>query len=232
MPIRNVSIPVRHHGVGDHRLRSEPIEKKVMPVITVEAQIEAGRAEDERQQRNRAAHQKGEKGRQRRPRRRAADRRKPVLLGHHGVDPAVARAGDDIDGAVERLAREALGLEDLPDLLALAFGRKLDMPLLHPAHLLVFLDLGLGPGIVGGGHGEAVGEQIGGAEDEQGLGGKLRADHPCHHGEGGHRAVDTAIDPIAQIADARPLLEALGDVARGVSVLEMSGVHASSLAVR
>ena len=77
-----------------------------------------------------------------------------------------------LDGAVQRLALEALGLKDLPDLLALAFGRDLDMPLLHVAHMLIFLDLGLGAGIVGGGHGEAVGEQIGHAEDEQSLGGK------------------------------------------------------------
>jgi hypothetical protein len=42
MPIRNVSIPARHQGAGDQWLLSEPMAKKVKPVIVVEAQIEAG----------------------------------------------------------------------------------------------------------------------------------------------------------------------------------------------
>ena len=154
-----------------------------------------------------------------------------MLLGHHGVDPTLRLAGDHIDGAVERLALEALGMEDLADLLALAFRRELDMPLLHAAHLLIFLDLGLGAGIVGGGHREAVGEQIGGAQDQQGLGRKLGADDAGHHREGGHRAVDAAIDPVAQIADMRPALEPPGDVAGVVSMLEMPGVHGALLAL-
>jgi hypothetical protein len=49
--------------------------------------------------------------------------------------------------------------------------------------------------------------------------------HAGDHGEGGHRAVDAAIDPIAQVADARPELEPLGDFVRVVVVLEMPGVH-------
>jgi hypothetical protein len=43
-------------------------------------------------------------------------------------------------------------MENLADLLALAFRSELDMPLLHVPHLRIFLDLGLGAGIVGGGH--------------------------------------------------------------------------------
>ena len=84
-----------------------------------------------------------------------------------------------IDGAVERVASEALGMEDLADLLALAFRRELDMPLFHTAHLLIFFDLGPGAGIVGGGHREAIGEQIGGAQDQQGLDRKLSAGTPA-----------------------------------------------------
>ena len=72
-------------------------------------------------------------------------------------------------------------MEDLADLLALAFWRKLDMPLLHAAHLLIFFALGLGAGIVGGGHREAIGEQIGGAQDQQGLGRKLRTGDASYH---------------------------------------------------
>ena len=148
-----------------------------------------------------------------------------MLLGHHGLDPAVALLGDDLHGAVERFALEALGLKDLTDLLALAFGRNLDVALLHVAHMLVFLDLGSGAGEIGGGHGEAVGKKIGHAENEQRLGGKRRSGHACDHGEGGHGAVDAAIDPVAQIADPRPLFQPLGDFARAMTMLEMSGVH-------
>ena len=43
MPMAKVSSPARHHGDGDHRLRIEPMEKKVSPVMTVEASIVAGR---------------------------------------------------------------------------------------------------------------------------------------------------------------------------------------------
>ena len=43
MPMAKVSSPVLHHGAGDQRLRSEPMEKKVSPVMTVEASIVAGK---------------------------------------------------------------------------------------------------------------------------------------------------------------------------------------------
>jgi hypothetical protein len=79
------------------------------------------------------------------------------------------------------------------------------MSFLHVADLRIFLDLGLGAGIVGGGHREAIGEQIGGAQDQQGLGRKLGAGDAGHHRKCGHRAVDAAIDPVAQIADVRPV---------------------------
>ena len=45
-----------------------------------------------------------------------------MLLGHHGVDPALAMLGDDADGSFQRVPLEALGPEDLPDLLALTLG--------------------------------------------------------------------------------------------------------------
>ena len=99
------------------------------------------------------------------------------------------------------------------------------MALLHVAHVLIFFDLGLGAGVIGGCHGEAVGEQIGNAEDKQSLGGKRCSNDARDHGESCHRAVDAAIDPIAQITDAWPELEPLGDFVRVVVVLEMPGIH-------
>ena len=42
MPIRKVSMPARHQGEGDKRPRSDPIEKTVAPVISVEVNSEAG----------------------------------------------------------------------------------------------------------------------------------------------------------------------------------------------
>ena len=42
MPMAKVSSPARHHGAGDQRLRNEPMEKKVIPVMMVEASMVAG----------------------------------------------------------------------------------------------------------------------------------------------------------------------------------------------
>ena len=42
MPMAKVSRPERHQGIGDHRLLNEPMEKKVMPVMIVEAWMVAG----------------------------------------------------------------------------------------------------------------------------------------------------------------------------------------------
>jgi hypothetical protein len=225
IPIRNVSMPALHQAEGDQRLRSEPIEKKVAPVISVEVQREAG-----------APATNGSSG------------IAPQRIKARNVI-AAALAGERLTGGrpcssvimvsiqrwrlavitstapVERLAPEALGMEDLADFLALAFRRKLDMPLLHAAHLLIFFDLGLGAGIIGGGHREAIGEQIGGAQDQQGLGRKLSAGDTGHHRKSGHRAVDAAIHPVAKIADMRPAPEPPGDVAGVVSMLEIPGVH-------
>jgi hypothetical protein len=67
-----------------------------------------------------------------------------MLLGHHGVDPTLSLGRDHVDGAVERRALEPLGMEDLADLLTLAFRGELDMPFLH-AHLRIFLDSALVP---------------------------------------------------------------------------------------
>ena len=53
---------------------------------------------------------------------------------------------------------------------------------------------------------------------------KLGAGDAGHHRKLSHRAVDAAIDPVAEIADMRPAFEPPGDVAWGVSMLEMPGV--------
>ena len=232
MPMANVSRPARHQGVGDQRLRSEPMEKKVSAGQQGRGLDRGRQAEDEGQQRNRSADDEGQERGERRPERRAVDRRQAVLLRHHGLDPAVLLFGDDVDDGVQRLALEALGLEDLPDLLALSFRRDPNVPLLHAAHLLIFLDLGLGAGEIGGRHRKTVGDEIGGAEDQKRPGREIGADHAGNHGEGGHRAVDAAIDPVAQITDARPVAQALGDFARVVAVLEMPGIHAALLTWR
>jgi hypothetical protein len=42
IPITKVSRPALHQGAGDQWLRSEPIEKNVTPVISVEIHREAG----------------------------------------------------------------------------------------------------------------------------------------------------------------------------------------------
>jgi hypothetical protein len=92
-----------------------------------------------------------------------------MLLGHYGFNPTLTLPGDHIHGAVQCLALEPLGLEDLGNLLAFAFGCELDMTLLHPVHMFVFLDLGLGATEIRCRHGEAVCKQVGGAEDQQAL---------------------------------------------------------------
>src|SRR6476660_203960 len=43
IPMAKVSSPARHPGHGDQRLRREPMEKKVSPVMAVEATIVAGK---------------------------------------------------------------------------------------------------------------------------------------------------------------------------------------------
>jgi len=148
-----------------------------------------------------------------------------MLLRHHGLDPALALGGDDLDGSVQRLAFETLAAKDLPDLLALTLRRLLDMTLFHEAHMLIFLGLGLTPGIIGGGHGETVREEIGRTQDEQSLGGEVGADHSSHDRKGRHRAVNAAIDPIAQIARLRPFREAMGYLSRVMAVFEMPGIQ-------
>ena len=225
MPMAKVSSPARHQGHRRPAAAQRADGEEGEPSHDRRGLDRGGKSEHEGDERDRAADDEGEEGHECGPSRRAADRRQTVLLGHHGLDPALSLLGDDLHRAVERFALEALGLKDLTDLLALAFGRNLDVALLHVAHMLVFLDLGPGAGEIGGGHGEAVGEKIGHAENEQGLGGKRCAGHACDHGEGGHGAVDPAIDPVAQIADPRPLFQPLGDFARAMTVLEMSGVH-------
>ena len=187
-----------------------------------------GKSQDEWRKRDRAADDKGEEGGERGSRRGAVDRWQTVLLGHHCLDPAPLFLGDDADGILQRLALEALGLEDLANFLTLSFGRYFDVALLHVAHMLIFFDLGPGAQIIRGRHGEAVGEDIGHAKNEQGFGGKRRSDHAGDHGEGGYRAVDAAINPIAQVTYPRSLLEPLGDFARVMAVLEMPGVHDSA----
>ena len=204
IPIRKVSRPALHQW-GRRPVAPQRTDRKERDAGHQRRGPQRGRrAGDEGQQRNRPAEEKGEERHRRGPSGRAADPRQTMLLGHHGVDPTLALGRDHVDGAVERRALETLGMEDLADLLALAFGSE-RMPFLHVAHLRIFLDLGLGAGIVGGGHREAIGEQIGGAQDQQGLGRKLGAGDAGHHRKGGHRAVDAAIDPVAQIADVRPV---------------------------
>ena len=139
-----------------------------------------------------------------------------MLLGHHGIDPALAPGGDDVDRGFQRVALEALGLEDLPDLLTLTLGVELNMALFHAARLLVFVDFGLGARIVGGGHGKSVGKEVARAEDQHHAGRQIGADHAGHDGE----AVDAAIDPVAEIADLGTLLQAPGDLARVMAMFE------------
>ena len=89
-----------------------------------------------------------------------------ALLGHHGVDPALAAGGDDAHGALEVIAAEALLAIDLADLLALAIGHEVDMPLLHRTQMGVLVALGLGAAQVAGSHREPVADEVGRTQDE------------------------------------------------------------------
>jgi hypothetical protein len=98
---------------------------------------------------------------------------------------------------------KALAAEDLADLLALAVRHRVDVALLDRAQVRLLLVLGLGPAVVARGHREAVGDQIGDAENQDHPARQLGADHPGDDREGGDRAVDAAVDPVAQIAERR-----------------------------
>src|SRR4029079_11900139 len=88
---------------------------------------------------HRAANDESKKGGEGRSSGRAIDRWQPMLLRHHGLDPALALGCDDFDRGVKSFALEAFGAKDLPDLLALALRRLFDVTLFHEADMLIFL---------------------------------------------------------------------------------------------
>jgi hypothetical protein len=96
----------------------------------------------------------------------------------------------------------------------------LDMAFLHVAELLILVVFRLGARVVTGRHGEAVRQEIGQPKNDHDRGRQLGANDARHDGEGGDGAVDAAIDPVAQIADAGPVAEPFGDRAGRVTVLQ------------
>ncbi len=143
-----------------------------------------------------------------------------MLLGHHGVDPAGAVGGDDGDGALEVAGLEALAAVDLAHLLALAFRHQVEVALLHGAQAGILVDLGAGAAEVGGGHREPVAHQVGHAHDQDDTGREVGPHGTCHHGQGGDRTVDAAIDEIAQVADVGAGGEPAPDRGAVVEMLE------------
>src|SRR5690606_30735028 len=107
-----------------------------------------------------------------------------------------AVTGDDLDDLLEDVALEALGLEDLADLLALAFGVAVDFDFFGAAGPLGLLGLSAGAEEVGGGHGEAVGDEVGDTHDQYDGGAEAGAGGGADDGEGGDRAVDAAVDEV------------------------------------
>ncbi len=98
-------------------------KRNASPVIKIDAQIVAGRT--------RIKGSKGTEPQTRKPRKVMSDTfpgerlmgGQAMLLGHHGFNPTLTLPGNHIHGAVQCLALESLGLEDLANLLAFAFGR-------------------------------------------------------------------------------------------------------------
>ena len=65
--------------------------------------------------------------------------------------------------------------------------------------------------------------EIGDADDGNTTpGDRLAPDDARHDGEGGHRAVDAAIDPVSEIARSGPMFQPLGDVAGAVAMLKLA----------
>jgi hypothetical protein len=101
------------------------------------------------------------------------------LFREHGVYPEPAILRDYLNHTVERVAREALGGEDLAYLLAFALGDLLDLPLLAPPGFFDLLALALGPLVIAHGHAEAVRQQVCEAEHNDHEPGEARSHSPA-----------------------------------------------------
>jgi hypothetical protein len=123
---------------------------------------------------------------------------------------------------------ETLPFEDLADLLALALRHGVDVALLDGAQVRLLLVLGLGAPVVARGHGEAIGDQIGDAENQDHPVRQLRADHAGDDGERRYGTVDAAVYPVAQIAERRRAGQPLGDRLFRVLVLHGRRAPAAS----
>jgi hypothetical protein len=131
------------------------------------------------------------------------------LFREHGVHPEAAVVGYHVDHLFKRVAREALGGEDLAHLLAFALGDLLNLPLLAPPGLFDLLALALGPLVVAYGHAEAVRQQVCEAEHHDHKPGKACPHCSRNDRKGGDAAVDTAQDRVAEVARSVAVLEPL-----------------------
>jgi hypothetical protein len=134
---------------------------------------------------------------------RSRRRGKTVFLYRHGLCPKHPIGRDHGDDPLKVVTRKSLGLEYLPDFLSFAFRHQRDVFLLDAEDAIVVVALGFGADVVRCCHGEAVGKEIGKSEQQYHPCGKVCASNACHDRECRYRAVDSAIDPVAEVIAPR-----------------------------
>src|SRR5680860_774749 len=159
----------------------------------------------------------GREGGERIPERHGWMGRESVFLGQHGLHPALAILGDDVNDAVEIVSPEALRREDLADLLPLALGHHCDVLELVVARASSALLLRADTQVVGRPHAEAVGHQVGDPEDEDDSCGQPRAPSAGDDRERRHGPVDRPVDEIANVRPPGVAAEPRGHGLRGVA---------------
>ena len=143
------------------------------------------------------------------------------LIGEHRVDPAIDIRCDRCHRAVQVLAGESLGGENLADFLALPRRIMGDLIVLGSPHLLANVLLGLGAQKIADRHRESIREKIRSAQNHNDPRRKLRPDHTRHHRKGRHHPIDRTINKISQVAVRGPLRQPLAHRLRCVLGLEL-----------
>jgi hypothetical protein len=115
------------------------------------------------------------------------------LFREHGVYPEPAILRDYLNHTVERVAREALGGEDLAYLLAFALGDLLDLPLLAPPGFFDLLALAPPAGLR--------------SRAQRSRARRSPLPQPRHYRECGDATVDAAQDRVAEVARSMAVLE-------------------------
>ena len=133
-----------------------------------------------------------------------------VFLGEHRLDPEPAIGRDRCHDVLECRVGKALAREDLANLLALALGHLLDVTFLLAAYRGHELVVRLDRLVVADGHAEAVGEQIGDAENQRDMRRETGADRARDDGERGDAAVDGAEHGVRHDLRAAAVLQPCG----------------------